>query len=124
MAFTSGIRNAGSDAGHAVEVQACGQVQKLPLYNRPGNDMLPNKGDLWKINFGDFRFTSGCITLEGIQRVSIIESSNDGWNIDSIVTLVKDYRSGVQTLTQSRDVNRRIDGNDHYTHRRLELMLA
>ena len=51
MAFTSGVANAGSDAGHTVEIQASGVVRNLQLYDRPGNDMLSHKGDLWKIFF-------------------------------------------------------------------------
>ena len=52
-----------------------------------------------------------------IQRVSIIEHSDDGWNIDSIVTLVGAC-AHFQVLTQNLDVNRWIDGDSHYTHRR------
>ena len=64
MAFTSGISNAGSDTSHTVEVQASGHVRNLRLYDRPGNDMLEHKGDLWKINFSDFHFTDQCIRIE------------------------------------------------------------
>ena len=56
--------------------------------------------------------------------MSIIESSNDGWNIDSIVTLVKDSGNGIQVLTQNLDVNHWIDGDGHHTHRHFELTLA
>lgn len=66
--------------------------------------MQKNKGDLWKINFSDFGFTDGCITIGEISGASIVENSNDGWNIDSIVTLVKDNRGGVEVLTQDLDV--------------------
>ena len=124
MAFTSDVPAGGSDAGHTVEVQASGEVRNLQLYDRPGDDMLTHKGDLWKINFSDFRFGDQCISLEEIQRVSIIESSNDGWNIDSIVTLVRDSENGIQVLTQNLDVNRWIDGDDHWSRRRFQLTLA
>ena len=124
MAFTSGINNAGSDTHHTVEVQASGHVRNLRLYNRPGNDMLEHKGDLWKINFSDFHFTDQCIRIEEIRRVSILEAANDGWNIDSIVTLVKDSQGGIQVLTQDLDVNRWIDGDRHHSHRRFELTFA
>ena len=76
MAFTSGLANAGSDASHAVEVQLkSGQVRHLWLYDRPGNDhdMQKNKGDLWKINFRNFRFSNSCIRLPEIRGVAIIE---------------------------------------------------
>lgn len=56
--------------------------------------------------------------------MSIIAGNNDSWNIDSIVTLVKDSGNGIQVLTQNLDVNRWIDGDGHHTHRRFELTLA
>ncbi len=125
MAFTSAIRHGGSDAGHAVEIVIAGHhVRNVRLYDRPGDDMLQHKGDLWKINFSAFGFPDACIRISEIIRVSIIESSNDGWNIESIVTLVKDSGGRIGTLTQNLDVNRWIDGDGHHTHRRFELTRA
>lgn len=125
MAFTSGLPAAGAGAQtHAVEIQASGDVRNIRLYDRPGDDMLEHKGDLWKINMTNFHFNDQCITISEITRVSIIEHSFDGWNIDSIVTFVKDASGGIQVLTQNLDVNRWIDGNNHHSHRRFELTNA
>jgi hypothetical protein len=124
MAFTSGIDNAGSDTSHIIEVQADAQVRSLVLHDRPGDDMQENKGDLWKIDFSDFQFTDGCITIGEISGASIVENGNDGWNIDSIATLVKDNRGGVELLTQDLDVFRWIDGDDLPQYRRFDLTLA
>ena len=63
MPVKAGIDDAGSDTSHIIEVQTIGQVRKLVLYDRPGDDMQKNKGDLWKIDFSDFHFTDGCITM-------------------------------------------------------------
>ena len=123
MAFTSGINNAESDAGHAVEILAGGRVRNLRLYNRPGDDYYKHKGDLWKYNIASFNFPNSCLTISNIQQVSIIERSNDGWNIDSIVTLVG-AGGRFQVLTQDLDVNRWIDGDGHHTHRRFELTFS
>ena len=41
--------------------------------------------------------------------MSIVERSDDGWIIDSIVTMAKDADGGVQILTQDLDVNRLVD---------------
>ena len=125
MAFTSGLRHAGSDSGHSVQIRlTSGQIRHVRLYNRPGNDMLSHKGDLWKINFSSFGFSDSCVTISEIQNVAITESSNDGWNIESIATFVKDSAGGVQVLTQDLDVYHWIDGNGHHSHRRLDLTLA
>ena len=124
MAFTSGVLHGGADSQHSVELQANGHTRNLRLYDRTGDDMLSHKGDLWKLNLSDFHFIETCIKFADITRVSIIESSDDGWNIDSIVTFVKDSEGGVEVLTQNLDVFRWIDGDAHYTHRRFELTHA
>ena len=123
MAFTAGINGAQSDTVHAVEILAAGHVRNLRLYNLPVDEHTRHKGDLWKYNITSFHFPFSCLTISKIQRVYIIESSNDGWNIDSIVTLVRAGRS-FQVLTQDLDVNRWIDGDGHHTSRRFELTLA
>ena len=56
-----------------------------------------------------FHFTDSCITIGEISRVSIVERSDDGWIIDSIVTMAKDADGGIQILTQDLDVNRLVD---------------
>ena len=56
--------------------------------------------------------------------MSIIERSNDGWNIESIVTLVRDSYGGVEVLTQDFHVNRWVDGDAHYSHRQFPLTRA
>jgi hypothetical protein len=56
--------------------------------------------------------------------VSIVENGNDGWNIDSITTLLKDNRGGVELLTQDLDVFRWIDGDDLQQYRRFDITLA
>jgi hypothetical protein len=121
MAFTSGLTNAGTDAGHSVQLQTRRQTKSLRLYDRPGDDALENKGDVWEFPISRFRFTDSCVTIGEICGVAIVQSSNDGWNIQSIVTLVKDATGTVQLLTQNLGVNRWIDGNAHASHRRFEL---
>ena len=123
MAFTSGIPDAGSDSAHAVEISVAGDVRSLQLYDLPEDDYSKNKGDLWKYNIARFNFPSSCITISNIQKVSIIESSTDAWNIASIVTLVGADGS-FQVLTKDLDVNRWIDGNGEVTRRSFELTSA
>ena len=81
-----------------------------------GHVFMSNKGDLWELSL------SGCITIRDLQRVSIIENGNDGWNIESIVTLVSDS-SNIQLLTQDFDINCWIDGNGPTSHKQLDLTL-
>ena len=80
--------------------------------------MQQHRGDLWKIAFSNFHFTDTCITIGEIRTVSIIERNDDGWNIDSIVTLVKDADGGIQTLTQDLDAFRWTTGDADQPRRR------
>ena len=75
----------------------------MTSYDRPGTDFELNKGDLWK-------FSLSCITLSSIHRVSVVAGGTDGWNIESIVTLVSESSAGrIQVLTQEFDAFRWID---------------
>ena len=119
MAFISGLPDAGSDIVHNIQLQYFGHVQTMTLYDRPGNDFLSNKGDLW-----DFSLRlSGYITLSAIQRVSIVAGGSDGWNIESIITLVRDSEGRIQVLTRDFDVDRWID-DDNSRNQRFDLTFS
>ena len=93
MAFTSGLASANSDSTYQIQLQYGGSTRIFAFYDRPGDDLQSNKGDLW--HFG----LSGCITLSTISQVSIIADGTDGWNIGSVVTLVRDSVGRIQVLT-------------------------
>ena len=78
---------------------------------------------MWDIHFSSFGFCDSCIKIPEIERVSIVESGNDGWNIATVVTLVSNS-SHYQVLTQDFDVNRWVDGDDLEAHRRFDLNFA
>ena len=116
MAFTSGVSGANSDSSHSIQLQYNGVMKTMDLYDRPGDDYLSNKGDLWELSL------SGCIKFPEIQGVSVVENGNDGWNIGSIVTLVSDS-TNIQVLTQDFDMNCWIDGDGSTSHKQLDLTL-
>ena len=111
-----------SDTSHSVQLDSNGVVRTRSLYDRPGDDYLSNKGDLWSFSFSSFGFS--CVRISDIDRVSIVESANDGWNIETIVTLVSDSSSRLQVLTRDFDVYRWIDGDGAASHRRFDLSFA
>ena len=123
MAFTSDLDAAESDTSHSIQIQSNGVVRTLSLYDRPGDDFVANKGDIWDIGFSSFGFSDSCIRIPEIDRVSIVENGNDGWNIGTIVTLVSDS-SNYQVLTQDFNVNRWIDGDEYTAYRRFDLNFA
>ena len=118
MAFTSNLKWAGSDTSHRIELRYNGGVKTMDLYDRPGDDYMPNKGDLWELSL------SGCIRVPELQSVSIVENGNDGWNIESIVTLVSDSTKKIRVLTRNFGVNQWIDGNGATSHTRFALSLS
>ena len=123
IAFTSSQTDSVSDTSHSIQVQINGAVRTRPLYDRDGDDYLANKGDLWSISFSDFGFSESCITISEIQRVSVVENANDGWNIETIVTLVSGSNN-LQLLTRDFNVFRWIDGDGAASHRRFDLSFA
>ena len=124
IAFTSGIINGQSDTDHSIQLESNGVVRTVLLYNRPGDDYQSHKGDLWNMQFSSFHFSDSCIRISEIQRVSLVESSNDGWNIQTIITLVSAGSNRLQVLTQDFNVNRWIDGDRDLSYRRFDLSFA
>ena len=123
LAFTSGLSYAGSDDCPKIEIQAGGHIRSLNLPDLPGNEHQKNKGDLWKIEISDFSFP-GCITTRDIEKISIEEDGNDGWNIDSIVTFFKSNPDSYQLASVDFDENRWIDGDQEVSEERFELNLV
>ena len=123
MAFTSGEPCSSSDTGHGIQLQSGSEENAILLPDRPGDDYESNKGDLWDISLSSFGFSDDCMTINEIQRVSIVARGSDGWNIGSIVTLVRDSINNIQVLSQDFSVNRWID-SDVTSQRQLDLTLS
>ena len=121
--FTSGLAGADSDQQHCVEIKLTnGDTKTSLLPDLPGDDYLKHKGDLWELSFlNDFNFTC-CVKKCDIQSIAIIESNNDGWNIETIFTFIKSGDDS-ELATKDFDVNRWIDGDGPVNHHRFELNL-
>lgn len=124
MAFTSDLNGAGSDEGHAVELKAIGETKTKLLYNLPGDDYLEEEGDFWKYKINSFGFSGSCIELEDITGIAIVESSDDAWNIDSIVTFFIDSQNGKHTGSIDLDAYRWVDGDGPSSRLRFDLTLV
>jgi len=121
MGFTSGLKHAGSDTSHEIEIRVNGHTYKSNLPDLPGDDYLSNKGDLWKMSLGtNFRITK-CVTPDMVEYIAIEENGNDGWNIDSIVTFFVFDKYYSMLATVDLDVYRWIDGDGNIAHKRFEL---
>ena len=104
-----------------------GESKRVRLPNRPGDDMYPNKGDLWKLDIESFHFSKFCITKEDIRGVTIEQGGNDGWNIESIMTVLHSQtwlQQPYEMITANMHVNRWIDGNGPASQRKYELNMV
>ena len=124
MAFTSNLRHGHSDRGHGIELRVKGRTYARDLPDLPQDDYETQKGDMWELNLYHFFKIGGCIKVNDIQGIAIYQSSNDGWNIDSIVTFLVVNRYYWELSSVDLDVNRWIDGDSDYSHRRFPLTLV
>ena len=114
MAFTSTLAYAGTDDLPSLFVKLMtGEEKSLAFYNHVGvDDLTKGKGDLWKFQITNFNFiTDTCITKSDITGVTIHNGGDNGWNIESVVTVLHGGLS-FDLLTANMNVNRWIDGND------------
>ena len=109
MAFTTGVHGAGSDHSPHMTIElTTREVIDVDLYNRPGDDMYPNKGDLWHFTISLLGYM--CITKYDIKEIIIHNGGSDGWNIESIVTILRSG-SSYEVLTANMYVNCWVDSN-------------
>ena len=124
MAFTSNVRHAGSDSSHGIELRVKQQNFRKRLYDRPGDDYDPHKGDLWKLSIRHFFGIDQCIRASDINHIKVLQWSNDGWNIESIVTFVIFDNNGWRLSSADLNVYRWIDGDDLPHHKEFKLNLV
>jgi len=124
MAFTSDLRTAGSDGSHAIELRARQLSIKKYLYNLPKDDFEPHKGDLWKLSIRHYFGFTQCIRARDINHIKIQQASNDGWNIESVVTFVIFDNGGWQLSSADFNVYQWIDGNKLPSHKEFKLNLV
>ena len=128
MAFTSGVvsGDVGNDRdGHLVELRTFNETRSLELYDLPAKDYFPHKGDMWKFLISNFGFTDRCITITELQGVALVENSNDGWHMESVVTFLR-AGSEYEVFTTDIEVNKAVDGdvNIQDAETRLDLTFA
>lgn len=116
MAVSSRISKAASDGNFYIRIYLSNSQMKQATLSDPGG------GKLWTLNN---IFSGSCTTINQIQRVLILEDSNDGWNIGSVVTIVKDALGLYQILTRDFGINHWLDGNSGDSERRsVQLTMA
>ena len=123
LAQTSNVPFAGTIGDHKIALQANGQLKTIILPS-PSGGLVQNKGDLWKLSLEtDFGFTD-CITVKQIENMALLENSNDGWHIDSIVTflVVNPYYWALSSA--DFDVNRWVDKDGDPSYKQFILTLC
>lgn len=87
------------------------------LYDHPGTDQNTiGKGDLWKLSIHNTYHgfgipTETCVTYPDIVWMRLDEDGNDGWLIDSVVTILEGENGGHKVNSIDMDVHRWIDGD-------------
>lgn len=111
MAFTSNKSNGGSDDSKDILLVINGQHVLRRLPDLKGDDYLSNKGDLWKLSMTDFFSFTDCVSTRDIQGIAIVNSGDDGWNIDSIVTYAVYNQYFYEQTSVDLDVFRWVDSD-------------
>ena len=114
LGFTSGLDHAGSNTLPFIEITLYdNKTHSLRFPDGPANDMTKNKGDIWEfpLFLKDGSFEGSCVERANIKSVAVKQGGDDGWNIKSIVTIVRTDSGVFQLFTVDLDVNRWIDGN-------------
>ncbi len=125
--------DAGTDHLHRLELELySGSTYTATLYDiDPDIDQnTKGKGDYWKLSIHntDHGFSipaSTCISLwSDIQAISVVEGGNDGWLIDSIVTVLQGPNGEVRMLSSNLEAHRWIDGNHDEDRKRWNLNIV
>ena len=118
MLYTSDLGDTGAGDPHRIRLQVKGSASTRILPHLRGS----KAGDIWKLHLTDFFGFTGCITINDIDRISILKSSSDGWNIESIVTfaVVSEYW---ELTSANFNVFQWIDRNSEDEHREFTLSL-
>ena len=74
MAFTLGVRDAGSNLDHMIKLQVKGFTSIHFLPDLPKDAYQEQKGDLWKLSIENFFGFTTCVTIHDILNVSIVRS--------------------------------------------------
>ena len=123
MAYTSDLREAGSDTDHRISLEVNGSTRTGHFPSLPGNDFYPNRGDIWKLHLTDFFGFTGCITKSDIDHISVLQGSTDNWNIESIVTFAV-VSEHWELTSADFNVFRWIDGDSEDEHTEFTLSLV
>lgn len=90
---SSDHQHAGSDDTHYVNIELdSGGIYYAELYDDPNTDQFEKgKSDLWILSIHNdhhgFSVPHGCIKFSDIDQISIEAGGEDGWKIDSVVTV-------------------------------------
>ncbi len=119
----------GTDDLHRLELQlGSGSTYTATLYDiDPDIDQnTKGKGDFWKLSISNTNNGFGipyypCLLWPDIQSISVLEGGNDGWLIDTIVTVLKGAYGGHRMLSIDVEADRWIDGNQGEPEKRWKL---
>ena len=112
MGFTSGTGGAESkNLPYLIMSLYTHEDGHVRLPNNPGVEMTKYKGDLWRVSISSlFKGKRRCVRKRDVQKVTIHNGGDDGWRINSIVTMLR-YGYYSTVLTADIDFNKAVDGD-------------
>ena len=123
MAYTSDLHNSQSTTQHQIRLQAKGIGSTQILPDLPNGNFEQETADQWKLGIKDFFHFNSCITLNDIESITIIQGSNDGWNIGSIATFAVTDSECWELISSDYSINQWVDGDGFEQHKEFVLSL-
>ena len=119
MTFTSDRNDAESTDNFDLELEVNGDT-----YIAEFGTTTKDGGQLWKFAISDFHNIPSCVTKQDIEEIAIEEDTDDAWNIQSVLTVLRaggDY----ELATMDMDVFQWVDGDNTFSNdvRHFELNL-
>ena len=118
LVFTADDEYADSSDKHLVELTVRDEVKRVAL---PDINYEREHGYFLTLDLRDFEFTDKfdrCIRRGNIEGISLVESGNDGWLVESVVTLLEDEDGDTWLLSSDIGAHRWIDGDSLDERRR------
>lgn len=123
MAFTSGVKGAGSNDSPHLTLAVGTETRTVTLYDRPGDDMDKDKGDLWEFSISKLLLKDTCVEKADFKKITLENGGSNGWNIESIITFLRSGNS-YDMLTADMHINRWLDSDRGLEYRQYNLKLV
>ena len=79
---------------------------------------------MWTFDFDNRSAKQKCVSIFDIKSIALVAGSNDGWRVDSAVTVLQDSKNRSFTGSIDRNINTWVDRNGMPGSKRRQLTLT